>query len=151
MVLWRLSVKKPVRRLPSSDILLLAEALLTVSAVRVALWLFPFRFVHGWLSRIKRDLLSRRIRIHSGVGRVVWAVRVVSRVVPRATCLTQAIAAQLLLALAGEPSTLRIGVARRDKGAFEAHAWIEHDDTIIIGGSTRKGFTPLPELSEVEH
>ncbi len=140
-------MKKPARRLPSSDLLLLAEAFLTVSAVRAALWMFPFRYVHSRLSRITSSLLLRRIRIHSGAVRVAWSVHLASRVVPRATCLTQAIAAQILLALAGEPSALRIGVARGGRGAFEAHAWIEHEGRVIIGGSVRNRFTPLPDLT----
>jgi hypothetical protein len=59
----------------------------------------------------------------------------VSQFVPKATCLTQAIAALILLNLKNYPATLRIGVARNNEGRFEAHAWVESDGNVVIGGS----------------
>jgi len=45
----------------------------------------------------------------------------------------------------GYPVMLRIGVARSEEGEFEAHAWIESDGVIVIGGakSTLGRYTPL--------
>ena len=78
------------------------------------------------------------------LARIVWSVEVTSRYVPRATCLTQAIAAQTLLARRGYRSQLRIGVARDRDGAFIAHAWIEHEGRIVLGEREGQTFTPLP-------
>lgn len=111
---------------------LLIRAVVAVAVVRVGLTLLPFRILPG--------LLARRTRARprtAGVSRenVAWAVGTASRYVPRATCLTQALAAQLLLAGEGEASRLHVGVARASDGTFRAHAWLESEGRIVIGGS----------------
>ena len=106
-----------------------------VPLVRVGLWLLPYgrlhRLVHRGPAPSRRDAAGtaevQRVRD------VVWAVVAVSRRVPRATCLTQALAAQRLLADVGVRAELRIGVARDAGGAFEAHAWLEHEGRIVLG------------------
>ena len=63
---------------------------------------------------------------------------------PGATCLTpQALAAQLLLARAGYPSSLRMGARRRD-GVLEAHAWLEDGERVVYGA--RGEFIALPPI-----
>jgi hypothetical protein len=69
------------------------------------------------------------------VARVVGAVQTAGRWVPEATCLAQALAAQTLLARHGCPSHLHIGVGRDEQGKFVAHAWLEWQAIVIIGGS----------------
>ena len=56
-----------------------------------------------------------------------------SRYVPAATCLTQALATRVLLSRLGQPAHLRIGVAKSKKGQLQAHAWVESQGKIIIG------------------
>ena len=66
--------------------------------------------------------------------RVLWAVAAVNRRLdPARPCLTQALAARYLLSRGGVPSVLQIGVAR-DEGELQAHAWLERDGVVIIGG-----------------
>jgi hypothetical protein len=65
------------------------------------------------------------------VDRLERAVRVASRVVPRATCLTQALALNHLLSRNGYTSIVRIGVAKED-GRFAAHAWVECGGTPLL-------------------
>ena len=78
---------------------------------------------------------------------VVWAVTVASQYVPAATCLTQALAAQVLLSRLGHPASLRIGVSRDEAGEFQAHAWVECQGRVVIGGvQALSRFTPLPPL-----
>ena len=58
-----------------------------------------------------------------------------ARVVPGRTCLTDALAADVMLCRRGHPSTLRLGV-RKHAGAavpVEAHAWVESDGAIVAG------------------
>ena len=61
------------------------------------------------------------------------SVRRVSRYVPAASCLTQALATQVLLGRRGQVSSLRIGVTRSAEGELKAHAWLESNGEIIIG------------------
>jgi hypothetical protein len=64
---------------------------------------------------------------------VVWAVTLASRYIPRATCLTQAFTAQILLNRAGLENRLCVGVARVP--SFGAHAWVERAGTVLVGGA----------------
>jgi hypothetical protein len=66
------------------------------------------------------------------------------------TCLTQALAAQVLLARSGDQSDLRIGVTRDSNGKFLAHAWLERQGAVLIGGDGSSDFTPMPVLKVLE-
>lgn len=77
---------------------------------------------------------------------LAWAVRAAARRVLMASCLTQAIALESLLAEADEVGIVRFGVARKPDGAFEAHAWVEHAGRILIGDlPDLDRFAVLPE------
>jgi hypothetical protein len=77
--------------------------------------------------------------------RIAWAVEKVARIVPRTTCLTQALAVQALLSRIGYASQLSIGVAKDKKGQLVAHAWVKSQGKVVIGGSEFK-YTPLANL-----
>lgn len=107
---------------------LLFEAMLIVPAVRIALWTLPFRFVH---SRVARPRTPRGGDV--SIERVLRAVQAIARRVPRATCLTRAMAARVMLARHGHETTLRFGVAK-EEGRVAAHAWLEKDGAVIFEG-----------------
>jgi hypothetical protein len=62
-------------------------------------------------------------------------------------CLVRALAARWMLAALGHPSELRIGVAKAPGGKFSAHAWLESEGEIVIGGAEAESFTALPPLT----
>jgi hypothetical protein len=66
---------------------------------------------------------------------MAWAVEAAARRIPKATCLAQGMAMHVLLRRLGEPSELRMGVARNSNGQFEAHAWVETQGLVVIGGA----------------
>lgn len=117
-----------------------------LSVMRVGVWLVPLRL----LRRVSR----RTAQSSGGVSvtrpprqRIVWAVTAASRVVPRATCLPQALATQTLLARRGYPAQLRIGVAKSDAGLLEAHAWVESDGQVVVGNVRNLArYSRLPPL-----
>jgi hypothetical protein len=74
------------------------------------------------------------------VEEIVLSVEQASQFVLAATCLTKALAAKMLLSRCGYSSTLRIGVYSCN--GFAAHAWIERNGRIILGGSARQ-YRPL--------
>ena len=123
------------------DARLLSAAAVTTTIVRVSLWVLPFRVVRSQVAR-----LAQPARVGGAsrqpLERVVWAVRIAARFVPRATCLTQSLAARILLARHGHPSQLRLGVAR-DDGCFDAHAWVESNGRVVIGDVDLRRFTPV--------
>jgi hypothetical protein len=53
------------------------------------------------------------------------------------------LAAQFLLSRRGYASRLRIGVARGPNDGLRAHAWLESDGMVVLGGSGFEAFTPL--------
>jgi Transglutaminase-like superfamily len=121
--------------LPLKDQILLIRALFLVAAIRIALYLVPFRLLLRWTRR-----LPRHGRPTSSADSLARAVGAVARFVPRASCLTQALAAQMLLSRAGHDSRLEIGVRKDPRERFEAHAWVVCGDRVVIGGDEAKGF-----------
>lgn len=122
------------RRLPLRSWGTLVRVLPVVLTVRIALWILPYRVVvrlfepsSKWAAA-DRKVVPREA--NALVRTVAWAGR---NLLADRPCLTQAIACRWLLARRGYDSTLRIGV-RRDEDGIGAHAWLEIDGRIIIGG-----------------
>jgi Transglutaminase-like superfamily len=115
-------------RLPAADRVLAVRAAGWLVAVRVALWTLPFARVQELVERLG----ARRGTVGVAPGRLAWTVETTARSIPQATCLTQALAAQVMLSRAGESPELHIGVAT-DRGAFEAHAWLELHGRPLVG------------------
>jgi hypothetical protein len=119
----------------------------TVLAIRIVLWMLPsatiVRIVRRFSDVRARGAHSRRPPVEC----VTRAVEAVSRRIPQATCLTQALSAQLLLRHLGYDSSLCLGVARDHRGEFRAHAWLEREGSVVIGGTAASGFTRMPALS----
>jgi len=86
---------KRFAQLSPSERRILMRVLLVVGVARTSLWVLPVEAVRRAVSRAATGAAG------SSVEQVVWAVRVVSRYLPGATCLTQAIAAQALLTHSG--------------------------------------------------
>jgi hypothetical protein len=124
---------RPLRsyaRLSRAERRLALRALSLVAAFRVALWTLPAR-------RVLAAAPKPRTRpAHAGVSpdRMAWLVRAAARRVPDASCLTRALAARWLLAEASLDSTLHFGHRRDERGAFAAHAWLEHEGRVLVGG-----------------
>jgi Transglutaminase-like superfamily len=123
--------------LPSGDRALLVHSFRSLVVWRLGLWLLPVRILR------QRSRAIRRIRRPRPADRVVWAVRAAARYVPSATCLTQALAVQSLLARSGHSSQLHIGVAKGLGREFGAHAWVRCGDRVVIGGADLDRYTPL--------
>jgi hypothetical protein len=65
---------------------------------------------------------------------IARSIKIASRYVPKATCLPQALATQLILIQNAYSSDLEIGVAKNTNGLLEAHAWVRCESEILIGG-----------------
>lgn len=124
--------------------LLLRTALL-MPAFRLGLWILPFRRLMALAAPREVSLPGAAT---SDPERIAWAVQVMSRYVPKATCLVQALTAKALLEKAGFPACLRIGVSKPRGEPFEAHAWVESLGKVISGGSDLEHYSPLLLLEE---
>jgi hypothetical protein len=134
-------------RLPGSDRRLFVKATLLLEAISLGMWLFSFPTLRRLLARFSRASTGPQRAQALPVGKVVWAVETASRHLPGGkTCLTQALAAQTLLARDGHPATLRIGVLRGEEEQFQAHAWVESGGKAVIGGHELERYTHLLAL-----
>jgi len=72
--------------------------------------------------------------------------------IPGASCLTQALALQRLLARAGRGADLRIGVAKDGASGLASHAWLEREGEILIGDNGELDrYSPMLSLSGKEN
>ena len=170
------------------DLALSWQALALVIAVRWRLWRLPFaRLQAQWRAQVQAALDEAAARgVASDADETpdktriaeVWdcshAVRRTARLVPMASCLTQAMALQMMLARRGYHCDVCIGVERRTAeanggesadssshvaranplahgsdvadGKFRAHAWVEWHGRVLIGGDVR-GWKPLARFA----
>ena len=136
--------------LPRAKRIALFQAAILVVAARVSLKLLPFSVVRRCLAALAVPRRAARTPAQAGqrYRDVVWAVEAVGRHLPSfGTCLTQALTAHVLIGRAGGKSDLRIGVTRNGEGRFVAHAWLEADGVVVIGGGEHQQFTPMPVLN----
>lgn len=130
-----IKVLRRLLRLKHADYAMLSKALVCVTAARLGLWLLPFRTLCALPEKIGAHGSKSSSSNKQLVAKVGWAIAAVSRFVPQATCLTQALAAQTLLKTLSQPARMRIGVAKGERGNLEAHAWVESGGRVIVGQS----------------
>jgi hypothetical protein len=110
-----------------------------LNAVRLALWLLPFGTIRRQLKTVLSVWICHKVdhkTVNSvSVNFIVWTVAVAGRYAPGgAKCLARALTTQLLLNRYGYPHQLHIGVAKNATQVLEAHAWIEYEGQVVVGG-----------------
>jgi len=135
-------------RLPAAERRLLMKAILLLCAVKVGLGLLPFQTLRRLLANLAvLPVGLRDVEDPRSIERIVWAVELAGRLVPRAsTCLTQALTAQVLLLRRGHPALVHIGTVKGESGEFQAHAWVESGGEVLIGGHELEQYSPLAIL-----
>lgn len=130
--------------LTSSDRQLLFNTIFLLTTIRLGLWLLPFKTLRNLLAKVTQTT-SKLPTDAVHVKKIIWAVKVASRYLPgRVKCLARALTTQILLERRGYQAQLRIGVVKNEKG-LEAHAWVESQGRIVIGGLKDLGrYTTLP-------
>ena len=134
-------------RLPTPDRRLLIKAALLLEAIKLALRILPFRVLRRLVVGAEKTAIGvRRVELATP-EKVARAVETASRTIPgEKTCLTQALAAQVLLTRRGHPALLHIGIVKNEEGEFQAHAWVECEGKVVIGGHELERYTPLATL-----
>lgn len=116
----------------SRELLILLRATILLYTVRLALWTVSFEKLRRVVDSVTHGCFRPANRYSA--DQLSWAVRAASRYVPHATCLAQPVILHILLRREGLQSTVCIGV-RKEVGQFEAHAWVESQDRVVIGDS----------------
>lgn len=132
------------RALSAADRRLVVEAAMLLAAARIGILGMRFSVLRRVLDRGARMVAPRRSDTStSTVARLAWAVAAAARHLPfRSTCLIESLAADVMLRRRGYASEIRFGVRPPDRGGLAAHAWVEHDGTIVSGA-----LDELPEYS----
>ncbi len=106
------------------------------------------RLIHRWFQITMPFMHGKQV----SVRQVVWAAVSAGHHSPLGTtCLTTALVAQALLGKYGHEAKLRIGVRRKETGEFTAHAWLEHEGKVIVGGPSEMiaGYSAMPEMEHL--
>lgn len=117
----------------------LAGCVLLVATIRLGLVLFSYATLRRLAHRCQTSSAASPQDRPELVRRVRWGVAKAARLVPDASCLTQALAVQFLLGCGGQRAEVHIGVTKGDDGRLCAHAWVTSCGRLVIGG-------PLAEL-----
>lgn len=128
----------------------------TIGLSYLAIWLgyrvLPFQTLYRLLIHLGQN---KTIPIENEEGftdQVVQAINRTNRnLIKDSTCLTQALTGQLLLNRHGIYTHLCIGVLKEDVGKLHAHAWLESNGRVVIGGpeSEIERYTILPEINGI--
>lgn len=128
------------RKLSSQDKLIALESLFWVIRIRIMIWLFSFSTVQRKVQNIATKYPSSNHTITASRLRIL--IVAASRYVPKATCLVQALAGHILFSKYGYNTSIKIGVLT-ENGEFEAHAWLEHGEKVVLGESEKNYKTIL--------
>lgn len=109
----------------------MAESALLVIGLRLALRALPYRIVRQLLAAVGAVRASRGVTVRQ----VAVAIDASVRHLPgTSSCLVRALAAQTLLQRHGHPARLHIGGAKGESGPLPAHAWVESEGEVVVGG-----------------
>ena len=120
-----------MRALRRSGLVLEAFVLLRMTRLGLRLCRFQrIRRILAFVAICARRLTRRKI----SPAVLVWALETAKRSNSSpGNCLTEALTAEVLFKQFGYEPVLCIGAAKRN-GKFAAHAWLEHDQVVMVGG-----------------
>jgi hypothetical protein len=129
--------------LPLREKFLLMKAALLVLTIRVGLTLLPFSTLQKILPKVTKKCIDLERKRTFSIDQVAWSVAASSHCLPKATCLVQALAIQVLLLHEGYPANLQFGVTKGDRKELQAHAWVESEGRVIDNGSENGRYKPM--------
>lgn len=134
--------------LSSAERWLLVKGALLLAIVRVTLAFLPYPRARGLVDRVSspvRPIQADRATVRT----IAWAVDLASRFVPGGGhCLSKAITTQIFLARRGFHAEVRFGALKDPMEEFIAHAWLEYEGEVLIGGENLGRYSvlnPRPE------
>jgi hypothetical protein len=129
-------------RRPFYEQRLLLKAAFLLWAVKWGVQLFPFRLVYRVIENRGKDHEKPLLPM----DQVLTALETAGRQVHGATCLVRALAGRWLLSQYGHRTEIHLGVSKPiEKMQMVAHAWLEHQGKVLIGGDTA-AYQPFPIL-----
>ena len=131
--------------LPIADQWLLVKLAIAIRLVTVGLHSFGFKGVYQLLDRISAQVVSPVVSHADEVDRHKRLLFLAYRHIVDGQCLARALVLWCLLKRQGVETTLRFGV-RKQKGQFEAHAWVEYQGQPLTSDPyVQQRFSPFTE------
>ena len=117
---------------------MLVQATTLIVVVRTAISVWPLRTVTRTLRQLALRFQSRVADPAAYRKQAAWASTAVGhRLLPNRPCLTQALVLQFMLLRCGDDAPeLKIGVTKGQENELLAHAWVERDGVVLIGGES---------------
>jgi Transglutaminase-like superfamily len=113
--------------------------MLLMGAVRMALYVWSLERVTAMLKTLNQRFPRPDDAPAVGLRRAARRLDQAGRFCPLPlTCLAKALAGRALMERYGHAGELRIGV-RKSEGKFEAHAWLECENDVLIGNPMPHG------------
>ena len=136
-------------KLSTAEKLLIVQMTILLVLIRLGLRVFNLNSLRKRLDWIASRFSGSPQQGDLYLDQVVWAATTVGRrVLDDGPCLAQALAVQFLLKRRRLPAELCIGVTKDTSGKLVAHAWVETNGQVVIGGSQEDldQYSRLPEL-----
>lgn len=133
---------------PFREQLALVQVSILLLSIRVALIFLPFRTISRFTQSMRREKPDLNAAEIVSMKRIIWAInRAGGPILRDRACLTQALVGQVLLNRWGVSTRVKIGVLKDREGHFQAHAWLENDGQVLLGGTVTdlKHYTVLPD------
>ena len=126
---------------------MLVVSILTLPVVSILLKFRGFRRTERFMAMFSRP----EVHSEKSEAKVAQAARMVNVAAARgpfnAQCLEKAITLWWMLGVMGISSTIRLGIYKSGE-TVEAHAWVLHDEKIVIGQmDDEKKFTPILDVN----
>ncbi len=119
-------------KLPLSDKKLIIETIILMVKVKFMLSFCSFPKIRKHYEQAetsdKKDL---------SIFKLTWALNVVNHILPGITCLNGALTGYYLLLNHGYSGQVKIGVVKTSSSEFEAHAWLEYNEEVLLGVSEK--------------
>ena len=137
-------------RLSAEQRWLLCKATMVLAAIRVTLWILPYTAVRAFLDRLSQRT-AKLATDPTPAEQLAWATTVAGGFVPGGShCLSQALTLRTFMARRGYPARICYGVREIEGAPFMAHAWVEHDGAVLIGGGNLNRFRQLLAPTEAD-
>lgn len=129
--------------LPPDEKALIFKTIILIGFMRFSLAILPLKAVQKLAEHLNNILPESKTGIIS-TEKISWAVGVISwYLFKEKSCLSQALAAQVLLKQYKYPASVNFGVSKASEKELEAHAWVESGGKIITGKERIDSYTPL--------
>ena len=115
---------------------ILAQATMLLVLLRMALAFLPYLKVRHFVVQTSRPSKYMVDDVDGYQRHLVWAIQLAGRyLLGDKPCLPQALAMQWFLRRQDIKTSLNIGVRKDEHRGISAHAWVEKEGEVIIGGT----------------